>query len=147
MRQGLCKISFLWGIFNGLHPQTCSGVSTLLKHDRHRRRGVGGSCRVRGTPEEGGERVVVYFDAGMGGSARSKGVGTMEILWTWYWRQVERLGRRKRLSVQQRSRPEDGDHVETGINDSGGTFREPPLPLDEKWKGRSSCASTPGDIA
>ena len=40
---------------------------TLLQYDRHRGRGVGGPRGVWGASEKGGERVVVDFNAGVGG--------------------------------------------------------------------------------
>ena len=59
--------------------KTCSGVFTLLKHDRHIGHGVGVPCRVRGYSEEGGWRGLVDLDSGMGESASAKGGGTPEI--------------------------------------------------------------------
>ena len=85
IRQGLRKGSSLQVRFDGPHPQTCSGVFTILQHDRHLGRGVGGPRGVRGSSEKGGERGVVDLDAGMVGSASAKGGRTPEIWRTWDW--------------------------------------------------------------
>ena len=79
IRQGLRKGSSLQGIFDGLHPQTCSVIFTLIQHDHHRRSGVRGPHRVRGSSEKCVERGVVDLDAGMGGLASAKGGVTPEI--------------------------------------------------------------------
>ena len=52
--QGLCKGYSLWGVFDGSHPKYCSGIFTILQHDRRRRRGFRGPCGVQGYSEEVG---------------------------------------------------------------------------------------------
>ena len=67
IKQGRREGSFLWGGFDVPYPQTCSGILKLLQHDRHRGRGVGGPSGVWGASEKGRERVVIEFNAGIGG--------------------------------------------------------------------------------
>ena len=76
---------------------------------------------------------MVYLDARMGGLASVKGGGTPEILRTGDWTKAERQGRWAISGVQQRSRPAAADHGETGGDDGGGMFVEPPLPLGGEW--------------
>ena len=112
---------------------TCSGVFTLLQHDHHRGRGVGGPRGVRWSSEEVSERGVVYIDAVMGGSVINKGGGTPEIQRTLDWSKAKRQGRGTRSDLQQQSRSAAADHRETGRYDGGNTLGEPPPPLGGGW--------------
>ena len=88
------------------------GVSTLLQHEFHQRRGAGGSSGVWGTAKEGGERRVVDDDAGMGGPVCNRGGGLTKIRWTWERSQVERWDRWTIHSSQHWSRATVADHGE-----------------------------------
>ena len=63
-----------------------------MQHNRHQGRGVRGPVRVWRAPEEGRERGVVNFDAGMGEAACTEGGVTSEIGRKRFWSKAKRGG-------------------------------------------------------
>ena len=64
------------GLTRSCGSVTCSGVFTLLQHDRHRGSGVRSFGGVLWSSEEGGERRMDDIHAGVGGATNTEGGGT-----------------------------------------------------------------------
>ena len=76
---------------------------------------------------------MIDLDYGMGGLVSAKEGGTPEIRRTGGWRKAERQGRWTRSGVQKQSITTAAYHEEIGRDESGGTSKEPPLPLGRVW--------------